>query len=317
MLPPSWTASLAALAIVGAAAALSGCGGGDEPAAVPAPPPASSSTAAAAPEPVPAAPATESEAGAPQRDAPEPVAPESTPGDPVLVEPEAGVPAEQALPAGAEPERAGAPAASARRATAPEPQLTVHLRRPADLRSRPGGPVVARLSPRTEFDSPQVLPVVRQSGRWLGVMSSVLPNRRIGWIRAAASMQAHRTAYRIDASLRRREVVVRRDGRVVSRFPVAIGGAGTPTPTGRYAVTDKLLTGNAASPYGCCILALSGHQTQTPQGWGGGDRLAIHATNLPETIGTAASLGCLRAPAEAARRLVQTVPLGTIVTIRA
>ena len=36
-----------------------------------------------------------------------------------------------------------------------------------------------------------------------------------------------------------------------------------------------------------------------------------------ETIGTAASLGCLRAPAEEARRLVRSVPLGTLVTIRA
>jgi lipoprotein-anchoring transpeptidase ErfK/SrfK len=82
-------------------------------------------------------------------------------------------------------------------------------------------------------------------------------------------------------------------------------------------VTDKLLTTDPGSVYGCCILALSARQPHTPQGWGGGDRVAIHATNLPETIGTAASLGCLRAPAEEARRLVHTVPLGTIVTIRA
>ena len=34
----------------------------------------------------------------------------------------------------------------------------------------------------------------------------------------------------------------------------------TPTPTGRFAVTDKLADARAASPYGCCILALSGRQ---------------------------------------------------------
>jgi lipoprotein-anchoring transpeptidase ErfK/SrfK len=110
---------------------------------------------------------------------------------------------------------------------------------------------------------------------------------------------------------------VRRSGRVMQRFRVAVGGPSTPTPVGRFAVTDKLLTENPASVYGCCILALSAHQPHTPQGWGGGNRVAIHATNLPETIGTAASLGCMRAPAEEARRLVRTVPLGTIVTIRA
>ena len=104
---------------------------------------------------------------------------------------------------------------------------------------------------------------------------------------------------------------------MVLRFPVAVGGPGTPTPTGRFAVTDKLLTEDPSSPYGCCILALSAHQPHTVQGWGGGDRIAIHATDLPETIGSAASLGCLRAPAADVRRLVRSVPLGTVVTIRA
>nr|WP_246345041.1 L,D-transpeptidase [Conexibacter arvalis] len=130
-------------------------------------------------------------------------------------------------------------------------------------------------------------------------------------------MEVHRSAWEITASLGRREIVVRRAGRVVSRFPVAIGSPSTPTPRGRFAVTDKLTTGSDTSPYGCCILALSGRQTRTPQGWGGGDRLAIHGTSLPQTIGTEASLGCLRAPTGAIRRLVETVPLGTLVTIRA
>ncbi|HST38022.1 MAG TPA: L,D-transpeptidase, partial [Conexibacter sp.] len=194
---------------------------------------------------------------------------------------------------------------------------TIHLQRSTALRDRPGGRVIGRLQPRTEFDSPTVLAIVRQRGGWLGVLTPQLPNGRIGWISARATFESHRSGYRIDASLRRREVVVRRNGRVVQRFPVAIGSEGTPTPTGSFAVTDKLLTQSSSSPYGCCILALSGHQTATPQGWGGGDRIAIHATNLPETIGTRASLGCLRAPTEAIRRAVSTVPLGTIVTIRA
>ena len=149
------------------------------------------------------------------------------------------------------------------------------------------------------------------------MITRALPNGHVGWIPANARLVAYRTVWRIDASLSRREVVVRRSGRVVQRFRVAVGGPSTPTPTGRFAVTDKLLTDDPSSPYGCCILALSAQQPHTPQGWGGGDRIAIHATNLPETIGTAASLGCLRADAEEARRLVHTVPLGTVVRIRA
>jgi lipoprotein-anchoring transpeptidase ErfK/SrfK len=158
---------------------------------------------------------------------------------------------------------------------------------------------------------------VAERDGWLGVITSALPNGRVGWIPANAHLIAYRTTWRIDAFLGRREVVVRRAERVVQRIRVAVGSPSTPTPTGRFAVTDKLLTGDVSSPYGCCILALSAQQPHTPQGWGGGDRIAIHATNLPETIGTAASLGCLRADAEEARRLVRTVPLGTVVRIRA
>jgi lipoprotein-anchoring transpeptidase ErfK/SrfK len=219
----------------------------------------------------------------------------------------AGGDAEPATPA-AEPGAA---------ATRTRPQLTVHLTRSTKLRASPGGAAIARLSPTTEFRSPTVLAVVRQRGSWLGVLTPALPNGRIGWISARATYEVHYSGYRVDASLRRREVVVRRNGRVVQRFPVAIGSESSPTPRGRFAVTDKLLTQSSSSPYGCCILALSGHQTATPQGWGGGDRIAIHATNLPETIGLRASLGCLRAPTEAIRRVVDSVPLGTVVHITA
>ena len=176
---------------------------------------------------------------------------------------------------------------------------------------------MAGLLPRTGFHSATVVPVVAQRGSWLGVISTALPNGRVGWISVSTALVAYRTPWSISASLRHRQVVVRKSGRVVLRFPVAVGGPGTPTPTGRFAVTDKLLTEDPSSPYGCCILALSAHQPHTAQGWGGGDRIAIHATDLPETIGSAASLGCLRAPEADARRLVRSIPLGTVVTIRA
>jgi lipoprotein-anchoring transpeptidase ErfK/SrfK len=234
------------------------------------------------------------------------------------------VPLPAAAQPGGRPERAGEPvranrarpAAPVRRVVSPG-RLTVQVMRPVRLRAAPGGRVVGGILPRTEFRSATILPVVAQRDGWVGVISRELPNGRIGWIAANAGLVAYRTQWSVVASLSKREVVVRDAGHVMQRFPVAIGGPSTPTPTGRFAVTDKLLTEDPSSPYGCCILALSAHQPNTPQGWGGGNRVAIHATDLPETIGSAASLGCLRAPAEEARRLVRTVPLGTVVTIRA
>jgi lipoprotein-anchoring transpeptidase ErfK/SrfK len=196
-------------------------------------------------------------------------------------------------------------------------RLLAELRRPTLLRARPGGRVLARLSTRTAFHSPVVLPVLRRRRGWYAVLSPALPDRRVGWISAHAALRLYMTDYRIDVSLRDRRVAVRRGDQVIERFPVAVGAPGTPTPTGRFAITDKLLTNNPAGPYGCCVLALSGHQPHTPQGWGGGDRIAIHSTDKPGTIGQAASLGCLRAPEYVMRRLVQEIPLGTVVTIRA
>ena len=63
------------------------------------------------------------------------------------------------------------------------------------------------------------------------------------------------------------------------------------------------------------MLALNGHQPKLPAGWSGGDRLAIHGTNSPGTIGTPASAGCLRAADADLRILIRRVPLGTPVFI--
>jgi len=102
---------------------------------------------------------------------------------------------------------------------------------------------------------------------------------------------------------------------VLQRLPVAVGRPGTETPLGRFAVTDLLRTRRADSPYGCCAVALSGHQTKLLPGWPGGDRLAIHATPNPETVGSAASLGCLRAYTRDIRALMRRLALGAPVVV--
>jgi lipoprotein-anchoring transpeptidase ErfK/SrfK len=119
----------------------------------------------------------------------------------------------------------------------------------------------------------------------------------------------------LHADLSQRSLTLRYDGRAVRRLTVAIGRPGSDTPTGRFAVTDKLAGSNYGAYYGCCVLALSGHQPNTPPGWTGGNRLAIHGTDSPATIGTAASAGCLRAADSDLQVLMAKVPLGTPVFI--
>jgi lipoprotein-anchoring transpeptidase ErfK/SrfK len=143
------------------------------------------------------------------------------------------------------------------------------------------------------------------------------PNGKLGWIDGGSSAIARgRTRVSLRADLSRRTVELRVGRRVVERMTVAIGRPGSPTPTGRFAVTDKL-SGNRYGPYyGCCILALSGHQPNTPAGWRGGNRLAIHGTNAPGAIGAAASAGCLRGSDADLRTLMRRVPVGTPVFIQ-
>jgi lipoprotein-anchoring transpeptidase ErfK/SrfK len=194
--------------------------------------------------------------------------------------------------------------------------LTARVLAPVRLRATPGGRRLDRLRPRTEFGSPKVLAVVGRRGGWLRVLAPELPNHRAGWIPAArARLGATDVSIHVDRS--RRVLVLRRGKRAVRRLPVAVGRPGTPTPLGRFAVTDKLRTGRADSPYGCCAIALSGHQTKLVPGWPGGDRLAIHATPQPETVGTEASLGCLRAKTGDMQALLQEVPPGAPVFVTA
>jgi hypothetical protein len=199
---------------------------------------------------------------------------------------------------------------------APPRRLAV-VRGSLALREKPRGRAVVRVGSTTEFGSPRVLAVAARRGDWLGVVATERPNNRLGWVRRGnPALKLRRTGWSLHADLSDRTLTLRKDGRRVHRLWVAIGRPGSETPTGRFAVTDKLSGSSYGPYYGCCILALSGHQPKTPPGWTGGNRLAIHGTDAPSTIGMAASAGCLRASDATLRPLMAKVPLGATVFIR-
>jgi L,D-transpeptidase catalytic domain len=189
----------------------------------------------------------------------------------------------------------------------------VQAGRRVGLRLSPNGRVVTWLSSQTEFGSPQTFAVTRMlPGRRFAVVSTALGNGRVGWISARpGELRLSRTRLMLDVDLSSRLMRVRSGRRVLLSFRVGIGAPGTPTPVGRFAVTDKL-SGAAYSPvYGCCILALSAHQTHLPSGWTGGNRIAIHGGSTAGAV----SNGCVHAPTVALRYLMRSVPLGTRVVI--
>ena len=185
-----------------------------------------------------------------------------------------------------------------------------------ELRSAPAGPIVGTLGAQTEFGSPTSFSVVATKPGWLGVTAPELPNGELGWIaRDPAKVDVYWTRYSLHASLAGRELELRYGHQELDRFTVTVGGPGTETPPGRYGVTDGV-SFDESPYYGCCALALSGHQyAELPAGWIGGNRLAIHGT--PGAVGGAESLGCIRATDATMRYLFARVPLGTPVFIDA
>jgi L,D-transpeptidase catalytic domain len=185
------------------------------------------------------------------------------------------------------------------------------------LRDGPRGRVLSRIGDRTEFGSPQMLSPVDLYHGWIAVRHTSLGNDRVAWIEArrAPLVYAGRRV-RLEVDLSRRELRVFAGDHLRRRLSVAIGAPDTPTPPGEYYVTDKLPGARFGPDYGCCILALSGHQPNLPEGWSGGDRLAIHGSPTP-TWGRAVSNGCFHASRRDLRYLMRNVPLGAEVIVHA
>jgi hypothetical protein len=227
----------------------------------------------------------------------------------------------------------GNPALSALRASVPLPEIQVNpppetakgpsfpiaTVRPGNriaLHSSPGGSVVTRVGDRTEFGSLRVFWIERVRGAWFGVPAPELPNGQLAWIKDDRfALDVSQTHFWIDADVSRQQLELHHGDRLLDRFTVSVGSPSSPTPLGDYSVTDGLVGRGLGPWYGCCVLALSGHQPNLPAGWIGGNRMAIHGT--PGAIGGAISHGCLRASDPNMISLFARVPLGTPVFIHA
>ena len=191
--------------------------------------------------------------------------------------------------------------------------LVIDWKAKVPIRSAPGGRTLALAGWKTPFDSVRRLRVVERRGDWFAVESDVLGNGVVGWVPRTARVRVRATRFAVEADLSRRLLTLREDGRVVFRRRVSIGAAGSPTPSGRFHVTDQIR--GRRWGLGCCIVVLSGTQPRLPAGWRGGDRLAIHGRpSRSEAIGAPASAGCLHAT-EQTLRVLARLPLGTPVVI--
>jgi hypothetical protein len=196
------------------------------------------------------------------------------------------------------------------------PIATVRSGHRIGLHASPGGRVIDRVGDRTEFASVRVFWIEDVRGAWFGVPAPEMPDGQLAWIRDDRfALDVSQTHFWIDASVSRQILELHHGNRLLDSFPVTVGSPSSPTPLGNYSVTDGLVGKGLGPWYGCCALALSGHQPNLPAGWIGGNRMAIHGT--PGAIGGATSHGCLRASDPDMISLFARVPLGAPVFIHA
>ena len=171
-------------------------------------------------------------------------------------------------------------------------------RRSVPLRVRPNGHVVTRVGTSTEFGSARVLSVAAQRGPWLGVVDHRAAER-------AARLGAPRNA---GLRLRRTRLLpARRPVRTAASSCAGTGACSAASRSPSVARAPRRPPAASRSPtssrggsygpyYGCCILALNGHQ---PKLAGRAGRAAIAsrstARTRPARSAPPASAGCLRA----------------------
>jgi lipoprotein-anchoring transpeptidase ErfK/SrfK len=162
--------------------------------------------------------------------------------------------------------------------------------------------------------APRVFLVTDRKPGWLHVLLPVPPNGSEGWIPAGA-VSTSKTDYWIQVQTSAHRLRLYKGKKVVVDTPAAIGKSDTPTPGGRYYLTELLQAPNPNGAYGPYAYGLSGYSTTLTQFNGHDPIIGIHGTNEPKLLGTSVSHGCVRISNTMITRLAKMLPLGTPVQI--
>lgn len=116
-------------------------------------------------------------------------------------------------------------------------------------------------------------------------------------------------------SIADRKLAVIEDGNVIARFPVAVGAAASPSPTGEFQIISRVSNPTYYHP-GTVIP--SGKDNPVGTRWVGLSQkgYGIHGTNAPRSVGHAASHGCIRLRNRDMERLFTLLRVGDVVEIR-
>ncbi|MBK5111784.1 MAG: L,D-transpeptidase [Thermoleophilia bacterium] len=152
---------------------------------------------------------------------------------------------------------------------------------------------------------------------WLKVRLPVRPNSTSGWIPRDRVQLSHTNRFiLVDTS--RRLLRVYSKGRVVVRHKVVVGAPSTPTPTGLFALHDRVKQADPNGFVGTHTVTLTAHSNKLLRYDGGPGLVAFHGragASLRDPLGSARSHGCVRMNNPRIARLSQFM-MGTAVKIQ-
>lgn len=130
----------------------------------------------------------------------------------------------------------------------------------------------------------------------------------------ALAQEARPVARRIVVSIADRKLALVEDGRAVKIYPVAVGAAVTPSPSGSFTVVERVVH---PTWYGPHKIVPPGRSNPLGPRWIGLSRhgYGIHGTSNPRSIGHAASHGCIRMRNADVEELFALVAVGDAVEL--
>lgn len=172
------------------------------------------------------------------------------------------------------------------------------------------------LDAKTYLGSPTTMLVLDSSlDGWLHVSVPIKPNGTKGWIREA-DIVLFKVDRRVEVDLSDRTLRVFRSNELELETTVAIGRPSNSTPTGSYFITDSVILSNPRGPWGPHAFGLSAFSETITEFNGSDAVVGIHGTNSPNSIGSAASLGCIRVPNDVVLELSAMLSAGIPVLIQ-
>ena len=121
---------------------------------------------------------------------------------------------------------------------------------------------------------------------------------------------------RIEINLASRLLSLYMEGHRVRLYPVAVGSASTPSPTGEFTIVYKEVNPVWVNPKKKEVKIPSGPANPLGYRWMGiGGNYGIHGTNMPWSIGHSVSNGCIRMHEEDVEELFSLVNRDTLVKI--